>query len=662
MRQDNLEFPQPPGGDRPSDAWMDEQIDGRQTRVLTWSGTRRRWTLIALSISIAGAFIAWMVVPSATLMKPGELASPHAQILAGSLDDRRCAACHTAASLSLAAWLKSAGDAHPMVTQNDLCMDCHHRTIPRNLATTAHNLSQSVRDELTASVRLASRHSTAKDDSLPVSITPPTAVDQANVDCATCHREHHGSNGDLLSMTNSQCQTCHAEQFGSFASSHPAWSDWPYRRGGDIAFNHVTHSGKHFPSTGKKGTQFECSLCHRVAQNNQNPWIKQGEISRVESFEHSCAGCHEESLRLQLGKGVDFVALPIIDEEVARRLPGWPDLATGPTEGTIPPLTELLLRTDPEFARTMRELPGRSLTQLPPDNQSVEKLHHIAQAVQNLIVQSGRQGHAYLEQKLIERGLSPTSFAPVLHSLPPQLIESASRWFEKDASVSTPVTERQNTLDRPLRLVLADDSDLLGEASLLGDDNVEADLLTDDPLAEDPLLDSNEQPPAGSQANRIAMASEIVTRGGWYREDLEFAIRYRPVRHADPVLVGLIGTFAQLSRSDPLRTRFFETSAVKSCLECHRGATDLISNWQSRPLIGRRDSFTKFSHGPHLSMSQLGSCVHCHRLATDAVTTVNLESNALEFEPLTRESCAACHTKQAAGENCTTCHRYHVGL
>ena len=31
-----------------------------------------------------------------------------------------------------------------------------------------------------------------------------------------------------------------------------------------------------------------------------------------------------------------------------------------------------------------------------------------------------------------------------------------------------------------------------------------------------------------------------------------------------------------------------------------------------------------------------------------------------DFEPLPRQSCAACHHVNAAGDGCTTCHRYHI--
>ena len=34
---------------------------------------------------------------------------------------------------------------------------------------------------------------------------------------------------------------------------------------------------------------------------------------------------------------------------------------------------------------------------------------------------------------------------------------------------------------------------------------------------------------------------------------------------------------------------------------------------------------------------------------------------ASNFKPLDIERCAACHVSEAAGDNCTMCHNYHVG-
>ncbi|MCG8653837.1 MAG: hypothetical protein MI861_28620, partial [Pirellulales bacterium] len=78
------------------------------------------------------------------------------------------------------------------------------------------------------------------------------------------------------------------------------------------------------------------------------------------------------------------------------------------------------------------------------------------------------------------------------------------------------------------------------------------------------------------------------------------------------------------------------------------------------PQVGRQGLFTKFSHAPHLNVAQLADCTHCHRVRSpQAEVAVNVAS-LVEFEPLGRNSCASCHTRRAAGDACTKCHRYHI--
>ncbi|WP_182871215.1 cytochrome c3 family protein [Stieleria mannarensis] len=662
MRRDNLEIGPPPRDDRPGDSWMPAVAtdgSGDDMRVRTWMGRRRRWSTIVLATVAVVTLLTVSFVPRATLLEPGELSTPHAQVLSGVASSDACAACHHQAAVSPWAWFRSASDAHAGVTQSDLCMDCHHRTIAPNLAYAAHNLPRSVRDQMTETIRLASKRSDGGDSGFLPRFIPDTAVDQNNVACGTCHREHHGADADLLALSNTQCQTCHSKRFGAFPESHPDWSEWPYGRGGVIAFNHATHQQTHFRAW-KSGTKkFDCTTCHPdVAQKRGAPSAARGELARVASYEDSCMACHDESMNVLAGKGIDFLALPTLPRDALTGVEGWPDAASGYPDGVLSPLAELMLRADQAVSSAVHKIPAADVSRLESDaDQTADQLRRLARGFQTLIDEVGRSGQSVMRQRLLNLGISPGPFDAVLRSLPPQLIESAGRsWFSQQDATALPSA----TLARPrsrVRLVGADDEDLLG-SDLLGDIS-DGDLLLGDPLAEGSLAVPDADP---SPRTTPTNASDLVRRGGWFRDDQRFAVSYRGHGHADPVMVGMIETFAQLSDHDPLKQRFFELPFVVACVSCHSGASAISAAWNASDLVGRRGEFTKFSHGAHLNVSALADCVHCHQVRDQtALGDQDVVFAGADFQPLPRQSCAACHNAKAAGDACTQCHRYHIG-
>ncbi|MBT7666936.1 MAG: hypothetical protein HN608_18610, partial [Rhodospirillaceae bacterium] len=40
----------------------------------------------------------------------------------------------------------------------------------------------------------------------------------------------------------------------------------------------------------------------------------------------------------------------------------------------------------------------------------------------------------------------------------------------------------------------------------------------------------------------------------------------------------------------------------------------------------------------------------------------NPKTFSSNFKPLARKICAECHTSAKAGDNCLTCHNYHLGV
>ncbi|WP_149499510.1 cytochrome c3 family protein [Roseiconus lacunae] len=669
MRENELPVTPPPTDDRPNDRWL---VDDGGSQSLTWFGQRRRWYWGGSIGSIALCLSAFFFVPPATLIKPGKLSGPHAQILSGSVGNERCAACHDRASLDFSSWFGRDVPGHQGVQQSDRCLTCHHRTIDANLARSAHNLPRSVRTELSEIVRTAmGDHS---------GTTPRTQIDQEDLECSVCHQEHHGLEGDLLAVSDQQCQACHTIQFGQFADSHPDWSQWPYGRGGSISFNHATHQGKHFPGWQSGAVAFDCNRCHpdqeAVAGLRAN---RHGELLRTVSFESGCATCHEQSMKVASADGIELLAVPSVSKETAIAIGDWPQSATGFIDGRISPMMELLLRGDPKVADALRQIPGGDLARLDPMSLQSESLSRIiAEATARLINDISKLGHRTLRKRLSVSGI--TTSAPMdalLRTLPAQFVQAAQeRWFDTKQELGVQAIESPQASSvfrrKRIRLVAADGDDLLGTSPIIGDP------LSDDSLLGDSLLDhslsGSDDDPLGASAfdrasisdmNESNYSNDLSADGGWYRDDLTLSIRYRPTMHADLVLKELVELFSGLSDSDPVKTRMLSLPAVEACVRCHPGATHLPASWEATPTVGGKRDFTKFSHRPHLNVSALGQCTHCHQVATlptDPSVTASGGGLATfpDFAPLGQQTCAACHRKNAASDRCTTCHHYHI--
>ncbi len=590
-------------------------------------------------------------------MKPGELSTPHAQILASTLTSQRCASCHPEAATSTAEWFSKDTAGHQNVTQSDRCLDCHHTTIQRSTATLAHNLPKRMRARLRP-VSITEETQTWQD------LLPGPAIDQENIQCSACHREHRGADGNLLDISDSQCQTCHSDRFGSFATSHVDWDDWPYGRGRSIAFNHFTHATKHFPATarGTSVAQFQCTDCH--------PRSASGELERSANYERSCAQCHDEALRIEAAEGFELLALPTLPEESAERVHPWPESATGFFDGVLSPLADLMIRADANTDAAIRQLPQRDFGRIDPHNRdSVAACETIARAYRQLLLEFGSDGQRVFVERMNAIGISSDTLKPLLRSLSPQLVrETHSRWFTAEIGRGVRQIQFQDSSAPPASLLI-DERELDFADSLIPADGIaESDLLalpdadshTGDPLAED--LPN----PKSREAAATFDAERMVPLGGWFRDDSRMAIRYRGGGHDDPVLKSAIDLINQLPIGDPARASMLSNRAIAACIACHPGALRRgIPQWRSEALIGRKHDFTKFSHAPHLNIATLADCRHCHRIGgppSGTTALVGARTEIREFAPLSRQSCAACHTPQAAGDACVKCHRYHIDL
>jgi hypothetical protein len=133
-----------------------------------------------------------------------------------------------------------------------------------------------------------------------------------------------------------------------------------------------------------------------------------------------------------------------------------------------------------------------------------------------------------------------------------------------------------------------------------------------------------------------------------------------------------------VTRSDlptqPIRDAVFkelaDPAAPGLCVSCHSveqiPGRALTVNWRSYDRRWESRPFTKFSHGPHLVLSQLADCTECHAIVNAAelgASYIELDphQHVKEFKMMPRRGCAECHTPTAAGDRCQSCHNYHVG-
>lgn len=707
MRRDDLPLPEPPPIDRPGDRWVCERPadgcprgpdgngrcpfgDACRPRP-RWHANRRRWSIGLLAACVIATGIAMTLIDPARLFRPGPLATPHAQILAGTLDDAKCASCHESASLEPRAWFGLGGDAHDGVDMTDRCLDCHHETIDRDRARLAHQLPAADLRQ----IRLASNalRNDSWHDRLP---GPATPADQ--IECAVCHREHQGGGGSLLDISDRQCQTCHADRFGRFANGHPWWDDWPYGQGGEIVFDHATHSGIHFRDNAADGPPqaFDCGQCHQRQDG--------GRLARGPSYERGCSACHDASLRAASDAGLVLASMPSLPPETASLVGDWPERATGFWDGKLTPLMQLLLAADVEARGAIGSIPGADFARIDDrDGEQVVAAGRVAAAFRQLMRSIADEGQPAVLRRLESVGVSQQARQPLARSLPPQLVAATfDDWFAGDASFADPPPVEQARSAAPVGSASMEDSDdglasdesfsenesplvndPLNENRLTDDDELlsrDDDLLAadDDPLRDSqthepllsvdtPSIDGDDGNPNGFMPTRDRFApAAMLPLGGWFRDDAAMSIGYRPAGHADRVLVALIEIARDLPHDDATRAALTSEPAVQSCLKCHRPVLASRGKWRAEAgqQVGR--GFTRFSHGPHLSIRTLADCRHCHQVASprpSRETSLTGESgHPREFEPLPLSACSSCHDRGGAPDRCTTCHRYHQAI
>lgn len=672
---------------------------------------RRPWVIGAPLVFAIALTISFGTKLAPHIAQPGDLSLAHAQILEGTLTQDRCTACHV--NVSAQAWSQMRTTGHTgadieTATMTDRCLQCHHHRISSRQARSAHNLSVDDRLRLTQRLHRTNPERSRQRDELVTRVSNQAisldwwtgltmagpSVTQDDVACSVCHREHHGVHANLAEVTDAQCQSCHTRQFNSFATDHPEFENYPSSSTLAITFDHVRHANLHFPQQAEMDANgslsFDCRACHLDSPSlNQEQAIfaerstANDPIVGTLPFETACASCHDEQLKVAISTGPALISLPTFPEEVTRQLESWPDGATGSPDGELSQWMKVLLTAqDPELdLEGMGNLDRVDWQSPARQNQAVA----LARAIRTFAIDLSVNGQPWLRDLAIRAGACESDAMLLARSFQPQLMRDAVRkWFgQSNSSVIDRFSTRPDagSSSNGSRLIMTDDllldessgGDDLLEDDLLGDDLLGDDLLEDwspppDPLAVDPLapvapLNDTPQDWLAEVARRFDPA-KTQSFGGWYRDDLTLSLRYRGTGHADEVLRILID-LTRLRNSQPP-----QHTAMASCIECHHDG-----RWKAEGITGLRDRLTKFTHRPHLNIRGLQDCQHCHSLSSSPIDATLKNGHAwisqvsthpngamsTDFTPLQKAACVACHTSAAAGDHCTTCHRYHVG-
>ena len=583
-----------------------------QTTPTTASLTRRVFVvaIVAVSITMIVASVVMNTSLGPKVVIPGPLSAPHALLQ----DD--CTNCHSAEMDSIKGVLHGLTNSDLSLRDSQLCLDCHDLG---EYAMLAHTTSPASLEQ----------------DSPRVGFAQPPRSAQGEYACAVCHVEHEGRRNDLKAMTEGQCQSCHAEQFDGFHKGHPGFEDYPYRRRLRINFDHAGHINHDFPAGDVDLAPTSCADCHSLDGS--------GDFMMTASFEQACASCHDNDVRATSrsgGSGVAFFGLPAIDtmtlDDAGIGIGQWP-ADSGIAEGEITPFVRLMLAGEPGALEDLRIIESLDLLDLQDaTDEQLAAVARIAWAIKMMAQEFAHGGHDAIVRRIAASIGADSADDERVRELSSSLTGGLSRSILQES-----VQAWLPGLDAELRR--------RGSG---------ADPITD--TLEDALFEEIE-----------ATGQAWASQGGWYRDDMAFALKYRPTGHADPFL----RAWAELAAGNPkpgarLLGAFADPEAVGQCFKCHSvdqtGPESLLVNWKaSRPedVLG---GLTRFSHAPHLPLLGKDGCLSCHAIEPQSR---RFEQAYSQYDPgvyvsaivsMSQTECAKCHTPKKVATACLDCHDYHA--
>ena len=358
--------------------------------------------------------------------------------------------------------------------------------------------------------------------------------------------------------------------------------------------------------------------------------IATGRFNAPLDYETTCAKCHDSKIEASWDTGIALFSLPMIEvdtlADAGQQIGQWPAQASDEFDGSLPPITKLLLAADQRAAAALVTL-GADFDFFdvdPDDPEQLKAAGEIVWATKRLLFDVSVQGQHALRSRLetvLDRQLTKAEFSALTARLSPEnLAAITNRWLTR---LPTEMANR--------------------------DGKVPQSSTTDLP-----------------EQDRAA-ALQRVAAGGWLHDETTLSIRYRPTGHADPWVTAWIdvmteattGRHAEIAK--PLLKEMMAPTAAGLCGSCHsvdRLQDDSrIVQWLAKRVEESTPSFTSFSHAPHLTQKQLADCQTCHQInplanVMGSYTNDSPTNFQNGFQPLTKQSCAECHTSQAAGDSC----------
>jgi hypothetical protein len=660
--------------------------------VLSLRALRGRWAGAAGILTVGLLLVLLGGSGRARWIDPGPLTSAHA------LSNTRCNDCHVlkgpggdAGMGTLGAGLHGPSSAE--------CLQCHDLG---GQPLSPHGFDGATLASLHGDFRPAA---SASSHSAILAVARWAAPHEgAALECAACHREHRGRDGDLTGFTNAQCQVCHRSTFDSFSSGHPDFAGYPFERRTRIIFDHAKHIEVHFAD--KSVAAFapkSCDACHVPSPS--------GAFMLVRPFEQACAACHGGQIEGEGragDKGIAFFRVPGLD---AATLAGkghpvgeWPSDA----DGRITPFMRLLLAPDPAATSALQVLGDADLSDL--GGATAERLaaaETLAWSIKSLFADLVTDGQVAIISRL--NGVAPGAPREQLRAMTAQLprdglISAQTAWFPnlftevanyragiRPAPVPAAPAKPNAPAARPPAAPSAGD-DLLSDApapqapaapapaaapsKAAGDDLGSDDLIADSKPAAKPPVPAAAPAVAPLTVNN---AEDWAVAGGWYRSADNFTLYYRPTGHADAFLAIWLTVAGRLS-ADPrnwvaqsLFTAMSDPKAPGLCAKCHSidnspSGDARIVNWHADQPRTDFHAITKFDHAAHFSLLSQQGCQTCHQLRPQGAYLTAFDGNfdpskfESNFGSVSKATCANCHNDKVARHDCQLCHSYHTGL
>ncbi len=605
---------------------------------------------------------------------PGPLTVAHGAVA------ESCTSCHATANNGLQSLSLAAIRAHDGLEQSQRCLRCHDlgpdalQAHSQDGAVLAHRHDQLLsRAEATRPALFA----------LAAWAGPGLPGTQAGeFACATCHHEHRGHQANLRFMDNETCQACHARTFGSFTDGHPEFDGYPYHQRTRLAYDHVSHLGRHYEEYRRLMPDGQapasCLDCHFPDAD--------GRMMRVRGFDLTCATCHLRQIEEPLAGGITFLNLPGIDTEtiqVQQTRPGHRGIGYWPRAGggDPSPFLELLLSTDRDFLEARAHLAGnrewRDL-RLASDEQ-VRAVEQYVWTVKGLVYDLIHQGPPELERRLrevlrqtpSEGGPAPPldrrQLAALSGDLPVAVLRMAQQAWLPELDYEVQRHRAGERVLRPGSVPVAATVHAARAASgtteaALGSALVVTSAVDAVRVGKSPAVSPNLSP-------------------RWDLDSATFSVVYRPKGHAGDFLRNWLDISGQRYSAGPghefqaIFDRLSDRYAPGRCTKCH--SVEAVGGrrevrWYAARAESNKHPFTKFAHAVHFSLLDESGCRQCHILNPEADPgrgflhpdhTLNTTGQGFisSFQGMTKNACTGCHTSEAAGDGCLSCHNYHVG-